>query len=103
MYSDSTFVIVDDGCCVVVRSHSGRVNSLGLMMILYISPRPVFWMMEVSSWWLIFPNPLGIHNAGCSYVSSLIIVIVARFAFFARFICIVDMNWNQFFVWGTLR
>jgi hypothetical protein len=33
----------------------------------------------------------------------LIIVIVARFAFFARFICIVDMNWNQFFVWGTLR
>ena len=58
-------------------------------------------MMEVNSWCLIFPNPRGIHNAGCSYSSSLNIVIVARFDLLARFICIVDMKRNQFFVWGV--
>jgi len=34
---------------VVVRSHSGNMNSRGLMMILYISPSPVFSMIDVSS------------------------------------------------------
>jgi hypothetical protein len=32
-----------------VRSHSGNVNSRGLMIILYISPSPVFLMIDVNS------------------------------------------------------
>lgn len=56
-----------DVIVVAVLSHFGRMNSFGLMMILEISPNPALLIMEYSSSWVIFPNALGIHNAGYSY------------------------------------
>lgn len=55
-------------------------------------------MIDVNSWWLIFPNPLGIHNAGCSYASSLNIVIVVLFALLALLIRLKGIISNQFYI-----
>ncbi len=50
----------------VVLSHFGRTNSFGLITILEISPNPERLMIACSSSCVIFPNALGIHNAGYS-------------------------------------
>lgn len=49
-----------------VLSHFGRMNSFGLITILEISPNPALLMIVCSSSCVIFPNALGIHNAGYS-------------------------------------
>ena len=93
---ESIFSCGDVGAAAV-RSHSGRMNSRGLMMTLYISPSPVFRMMDINSEWLIFPNPLGIHNAGCSYASSLNIVMVVLFDRLTCLIRLIGIIYNQFY------
>ncbi len=55
-------------------------------------------MMDVSFLWVIFPNPLGIHIAGCWYASLSNIGIVVLFALLTRFGCVKDNIRNQFFV-----
>jgi len=81
-----------------VLSHFGRTNSFGLMTILEISPNPELLMILYSSSCVIFPNALGIHNAGYSYSCSNESLCMTTFAISViNNVRVMTYNINQFF------
>ena len=87
----------------IVLSHFGRTNSFGLMTILEISPNPELVMIVCSSSLVIFPNALGIHNAGYSYSCSgnswcmLLLIMAMMMTYVINNVRVIAYNINQFF------